>query len=93
MARSNSPFKLRFDSAEVIPCDSCNMPAPTDGFDWGPPYTEQHDKPQRLLCLFCATTMCGAITRHAASSPEARLVQETWKSAAAVYNLMKHGGP
>jgi hypothetical protein len=79
----------REDGGEGVPCDSCSMAAPTAEFDWGPPYTEQHANPKRLLCQFCACTMAGSVTRYLARDSEGYLRSETWKAAASVYNMLK----
>jgi hypothetical protein len=85
-------YKLREEHGEPVPCDSCDYPAPTSEFDWGPPFTETHARPHRLLCQFCATTMAGRHTRYETRMDGATLLQraETWRAAANVYNMLKH---
>lgn len=48
---------------DVIPCDSCASEVPTTPDDWGPPYTEKHERSQRYLCEFCAESFVGNMTR------------------------------
>ena len=86
-------FELREEDGEVAQCDSCDFPAPTAGFDWGPPLNVERDRPQRLLCEFCCTTMASRHTEYAAYSDHERMRAEVWKAAACVFNMLAHGKP
>jgi len=86
-------FKLRRENGEFVQCDSCDFPAPTAGFDWGPPFTTTRDRPQRMLCEFCCTTMASRHTESPSQDPNVRLTAEVWRAAACVYNMLKHGEP
>jgi hypothetical protein len=87
-------FELREEHGEVVQCDSCDFPAPTAGFDWGPPFNVEHDRPQRLLCEFCCTTMA---SRHTAAYPHrdeySAMRAEVWKAAAGVFHMLARRDP
>lgn len=82
-------YELRHEDGEAVRCDSCGSEAPTGEFDWGPPYTEKHDRPKRMLCEFCSTTMASRYTEHTAGDEYTALRAEIWKSAGCVFNMLK----
>jgi len=82
-------YRMREDKdGEAVECDSCGCEAPTQDFDWGPPYTEEHTKPKRALCEFCASTPASNFTRYGNRDEYSRLRAEVWKSAACVANFL-----
>ena len=86
----NIEYKIVRDRGDIVACDSCNCEAPLCGFEWGPPFNETHDRPKRLLCEFCATTMAGNVTRFQSRDETTALRKEIWRAAASVYNMLKH---
>lgn len=82
-------FELREEGGEVVQCDSCDCPAPTAGFEWGPPFNAAHDRPHRMLCEFCCTTQASRHTEYPASDEYTRLRAEVWKAAACVFNMLE----
>ena len=86
-------YTLRVSDGELDCCDSCDSAAPTAEFDWGPPYTAKHDKPHRLLCEFCSTTMASRYTEYPTYDEQGWLRAEIWRAAASVFNKLKHGDP
>lgn len=82
-------YKFRHDGGDVIPCDSCGCEAPTGEFEWGPPYSKEHDTPMRLLCEFCSTTLTSRYTETAARDDFGALRAEIWTAAACVFNMIK----
>jgi hypothetical protein len=86
-------FELREEGGEVVRCDSCDFPAPTAGFDWGPPFNAEHDRPQRMLCEFCCTTMASRHTERVGYSDHERLRAEVWKAAASVFHMLARREP
>lgn len=86
-------YKLRDNGGETACCDSCDFPAPTAEFDWGPPFTAKHDKPHRLVCEFCSNTMTSRYTEYPQSDLYGQLRAETWRAAAATFNALKYGFP
>jgi hypothetical protein len=84
-------YKLRDNGGETTCCDSCDSPAPTAEFDWGPPFTEKHDKPHRLLCEFCSTTMTSRYTEYPQHDAYGQMRAEVWRANAALFNALKFG--
>lgn len=82
-------YAMRQEDGESVECDSCGSVAPTGEFDWGPPYTEKHDRPHRMLCEFCSTTMTSRYTEHPSRDEYTALRAEIWKAAACVFNMLK----
>lgn len=82
-------YRIRREDGDVVVCDSCGCEAPTGEFDWGPPFTEKHNRPHRMLCKFCATTMASRHTKHPERDEYAALRSEIWKAAACVFNMLK----
>ena len=82
-------IELREEDGEVVQCDSCNCDAPTSGFDWRDLPNVERDRPLRMLCEFCCTTMASVHTRE---GPHLRddyggMRAEVWKAAACVFNM------
>jgi hypothetical protein len=87
-------FELREEGGEVVQCDSCDFPAPTAGFDWGPPFNVQHARPQRMLCEFCCTTMASRHTEaHLQRDDYSAMRAEVWKAAAGVFHMLARREP
>lgn len=86
----DSEYKIRDNGGETAPCDSCNFSAPTAEFRWAPG-TPKHERPYRLLCQFCATTMAGRYTEYPQTQINDQMRAETWRAAACVFNALKFG--
>jgi len=84
-------YELMREHGETLVCDSCASPAPLSEFAWGPPFSVQRQRPQRLLCQFCSTTMASRHTELPGSDEFSALRAEIWRAAGAVFNAMKHG--
>ena len=80
-------YEFHQEDGEIVCCDSCGFEAPTHGFDWGPPYSEKHDRPKRDLCEFCSATLAGRHTRYSYDDLFSMLRAEIWKASAAAVNM------
>lgn len=83
-------YQMQYNDDEIVPCDSCGCAAPTAGFDWPPNQRAGQDRPQRMLCRFCSTTLAGRYTETPTPDPWHSMRAEVWRAAAAVYNLLQY---
>lgn len=84
-------YKLRENDGETVCCDSCDSPAPLAEYEWGPPFMTKHDKPHRLLCEFCSTTMTSRYTEYPQHDAYGQMRAEVWRANAALFNALTFG--
>lgn len=80
-------YRMRVEDGETVQCDSCNFPAPTAEYKWGPS-AEGKARPMRMLCEFCATTLASRHTESTSYGGDLAILRaEIWRAAACVYNM------
>lgn len=84
-------YKLHVEGGEVVSCDSCDFPAPTSGFNWDPPHNVVRERPQRMLCEFCSSTMASRHTAYPSADPFTAHRAELWRIGANIFNMLKKG--
>jgi hypothetical protein len=85
-------YKIHEDDGDVIPCDSCNSEVPTHPFDWRAPFDEEHDRPKRYLCEFCASSYVGNITRYSPRDEAGYMRKEIAVLIAQAVNFLRKPG-